>query len=262
MKWIEFGGGLGDTITVMYTSDRYNCLERLEPGEQATVLCMSHNPYVPELFRWHPKRDQITIRDVGFWWPNEDAAKRAQLQLPPPQPFVFKLQDKCLFYPSPDDLKVLGEVWKPYVVIAAAAGGVDRNVPLELCERFADQAIARGYNVAVVGRTYGQNRSEVRLRPRPKLFSMIDRLSIPGTAVLLEHSAAVLTAHSGMCLLSWYLKKPAFLLYPPHVRENHFHSIHQYTFGKDYPGTRHMLFSECTSERISGFLDVAFEYRS
>jgi hypothetical protein len=260
--WVEFGGGLGDTITLMYTSDRYNCLERLEPGEQATVLCTSHNPFVPELFRWHPKRDQITVRDVGFWWPQEDAEKRAKLGLPPAQPFVFKLQEKCRFYPSGADDRWVRDIMaaaerKPYVVIAASAGGKDRNVPLGLCEQFVDLAVARGYTVLIVGRTYGENRHEVRPRPRPHVFDLVDRLSVPGTGALLEGAGAVLAAHSGMCLLSWYLKKPTLLLYPQHVRDTHFHSVHQYTFGKDFPSTRHMLFSECTKDRIGEFFDQA-----
>ncbi len=256
MKHVELGGGLGDTVTLMYTSDRYNSLDLLGPDERATVVCMSHNPFVPELFRWHPKRDQFTVRDVGFWWPNEDAAERAKHQLPPAQPFVFKLQEKCSFYPSPADVRVLGDVLKPFVVVAAAAGGMDRNVPVEACERFVDQAIARGYRVIVVGRTYGNNRAEIRLRPREKMVDLVDRLSIPGTAVLLEHAAAVLAAHSGICLLSWYLKVPVLLLYPEHVRAAHFHSVHQYTFGKDFPTTRHMLFSECGKERMDEFFDA------
>lgn len=255
--WSEFGGGLGDCVTLMYTSDRYNCLELLEDVEQATVVLMSHNPFIRELFEWHPKRSQLEIRDLGFWWPKDDAERRAHHKLPPAQPFVFKLQEKCSFYPSPADVRVLGDVLKPFVVVAAAAGGMDRNVPVELCERFVDQAIARGYRVIIVGRTYGQNRSEIRLRPRDKVIDLVDRLSIPGTAVLLEHAAGVLVAHSGICLLSWYLKRPVFLLYPPHVKSTHFHSVHQYTFGKDYETTRHMLFSECSQARIEEFLSSA-----
>lgn len=255
---VEFGGGLGDTVTLMYTSDRYNCLERLEPNERATVILMSHNPHVHELFRWHPKKPQLTVRDLGFWWPKDDAERRARHQLSPAQQFIFKLQEKCSFYPSPEDLKILGPVKSggPYVVLSGAAGGLDRNIPQSLCEQFADQAIAKGWKVVVIGRTYGENRAEIRLRERPGVVHLIDRLSIPGTAKILEGAAAVVCPHSGVCLLSWYLKRPVFLLYPQHVKDAHFHSVHQYTFGKDYEGTRHMLFSECSPEKIQEFLSV------
>lgn len=258
MKFVELGGGLGDTVTLMYTSDRYNSLELLGPDEHATVLCLSHNPFVRELFQWHPKRSQLTVRDLGFWWPKDDGERRAYHKIPPAQPFVFKLQERCSFYPSPEDRKVLEQLSSggPYVVLSAAAGGTDRNIPQALCEQFADLAIARGFSVAVVGRTYGENRSEIRLRERPGVIHLVDRLSVPGTAKAIEGAAAVVCSHSGICLLSWYLKRPVFLLYPPHVHESHFHSVHQYTFGKDYETTRHMLFSECSAGRMSEFLSM------
>lgn len=258
-KLVEFGGGLGDTITLFFTSDRYNCLETLEGKDAATVVLMSHNPHVHELFRWHPKRSKLTIRDLGFWWPKDDAERRVFHKLPSAQPFVFKLQGKCNFYPSSEDLKILGQLTSggSYVVLSGAAGGLDRNIPQHLCEQFADLAIARGLKVVVVGRTYGENRVEIRLRERPGVIHLIDQLTIPGTAKLLEGASAVACPHSGICLLSWYLKRPVFLLYPQHVRDSHFHSIHQYTFGKDYETTRHMLFSECSSARIEEFLSAA-----
>jgi hypothetical protein len=258
--YCEFPGGLGDVVNYMYTSSRYNRLETLEPDERATVVLLCHNPFAKELFEWHPKRSRMTVRDFGFWWPSEDHIQRPHHGLPPaPQPYVASLQEKCIFHVSPADLQVLAalKTGKPYLAIGAAAGGVDRNIPAEICERSADLAIDRGWSVAVVGRTYGQNRSEIRLRPRPGIIDLVDRLSIPGTAMAIEGASGVLCCHSAVCLLSWYMKRPVFVLYPEHVQAREFGAINHYSFGKDYPTTRHMEFSQYSRERFDEFLSIA-----
>lgn len=260
MKWCELGAGWGDAITVMYTSSRYNDLELLEPGEQATVVLMSHNPHVRELFQWHPKRAQLIIRDLGFWWPKDDAERRAYHKLPPAQPFVFKLQEKCSFYPSPEDQKILGQISSggPYVVVSVSAGGVDRNIPAAIYESAVDGILKAGLKVVVVGRSYvHHDRVEQAVKVQSNVVNLIDRLTIPGTAKLIERAAGVFCCHSAICLLSWYMKRPTFLLYPEHVREREFHSAHQYTFGKDFPTTRHMEFSKYAPASLEEFLSNA-----
>lgn len=257
--WSEFGAGLGDIVTVMYSSDRYNCLERLAPDEQATVLLMSHNPFAKELFQWHPKAKQLTVLDLGFWWPKDDAERRAFHKLPPTQPFIYQRQDSCAFYPSPEDLQVISYLRSlgGYVIVSAAAGGFDRNIPVELCEQSIDLILQRGYTPVVIGRTYGQNRAEVALRGRPGVVNLIDGLSVPGTALALKNAAGVFCCHSAVCLLSWHLKRPVFLLYPEHVKVREFdREAHQYTFGKDWPTTRDMEFSAYSQIKLEEFLSI------
>lgn len=263
MRIVEFGAGWGDVVTLMYTSTRYNSLERINANEVVTVVLMCHNPFIKELFQWHPKAAQMTVRDLGFWWPKDDAERRAFHQLPPAQPFVYDLQKSCTFYPGANDMSVLRHLRSldGYVVINAAAGGPDRNIPVELCERSIDLFLEAGLTVVVIGRTYGQNRTEVNLRERPNVINLIDCLSVPGTAVVLEHAAGVFCCHSAVSLLSWYLKRPVFLLYPEDVKRRDFHSIHQYTFGKDYPTTMHMEFSEYTPEKVKRFIALLWTAR-
>ncbi len=257
-RFVEFGAGLGDVVTLMYTSARYNSLESIGPEERVTIVLMSHNPFAHELFKWHRNAARMEVRDLGFWWPKEDAEKRAFHKLPSAQPFVYEVQKSCRFYPSPEDLATLSylESLGGYVVVSASAGGTDRNIPAETCERAIDVFLEAGYPVVVTGRTYGDIRKEVPIRPRADVINLIDCLSVPGTAMALEQASGVFCSHSAMCLLAWHMKRPVFLLYPEDVRRRDFHSVHQYTIGKDFPTTMHMEFSEFSDEKAKRFVKI------
>lgn len=261
----EFGAGLGDVITLIYNSERYNILEKLSPEDRAMVVLMSHNPYSRELFLWHPKVRQIDLRDVGFWWPWEDEQKRSEHHLPPAQPLRLIRQESVKFYPSPEDYAILQTLESfPYVVMSAAAGGLDRNIPDGICEDISQWITDRGQRefglrVVVVGRTYGAGkRAERRFTPRAGLIDMIDRLTVPGTIELILRSRGVVCCHSSMCLIAWYLNRPVFLLYPKHVKEREFdRPAHQYTIGKDSPTTVHLEFGSYNRSALDRFIDIA-----
>lgn len=259
----EFGAGLGDIVTVMYSSARYNALDKLGPDEKATIVLMSHNPFAKELFLWHRNSSRFEIKDLGFWWPKDDSEKRAFHKLPPAQPFVYEPQESCRFYPAPSDHQTLEYLHSigPYVVVSASAGGPDRNIPKELVERTVDVFLRCSIPVVVIGRTYGEHRSEVPVDERPDVINLVDRLTIPGTAVAIEKAAGVFCCHSSISLLSWRLKKPVFLLYPEDVRKRDFHSVHQYTIGKDYPTTIHMEFSQWAAPHAERFVTIMMRQR-
>lgn len=261
----EFGAGLGDVLTLIYNSERYNVLEKLAPNEKAMVILMSHNPHAKELFLWHPKAGQIDLHDVGFWWPWEDEKKRAEHRLPAAQPLRLIRQESVKFYPSPEDYAILKTLESfPYVVLNAAAGGVDRNIPADICEAISQGLTDRGQRefglrAVIVGRTYNADkRTEHRFVSRPGLIDMIDRLSVPGTIELIARSRGVVCCHSAMCLMAWYLKKPVFLLYPKHVKDREFdRPAHQYTFGKDFPTTIHLEFDDYKRAILDRFINIA-----
>lgn len=248
----EFGAGLGDVITLIHHSPRYNILETLAPNDQAMIVIMSNNPHTKEIFSWHPKAKQFDIRDVGFWWPWEDEEKRKEHKLPPAQPLLLTRQKEVKFYPSPEDLDVLKSLGSaPYIVINVAAGGVDRNIPVDICEDAVGAIVERGqrefgFRAVVIGRKYNVGkRVEYKFPPRPGLIDLTDQLSVPGTIELVARSRGVLCCHSAICLIAWYAKKPVFLVYPQHVKDREFNRpAHQYTFGKDFSTTRHVEFSE------------------
>lgn len=246
----EFGGGLGDMVTLIHWSDRYTRLETLGSEERAQIILMCHNPFAKELFLWHPKTTQFDIRDCGFWWPWEDAEKRKLHGLGPAQPIVLSRQDAVKFYPSPEDLEIIETLESfPYVVVSAGAGGRDRNIPDRIYEEVVQTVVERGHReyglrVVTVGRTYNETlRSEPKFIPRGGIVNLIDRLSVPGTLELIARSVGVFCCFSAVCLSAWYAAKPVFLLYPRDVRDREFlRPPHQYTFGKDFKTTMHVDF--------------------
>lgn len=261
----EFGAGLGDVITLIYNSERYNILETLKPDQKAMIVLMCNNPYTKELFLWHPKAKQFDIRDVGFWWPWEDKEKRRQHGLPQAQPLELRRQESVRFYPSPEDYEVLKTLESfPYLVMSASAGGVDRNIPEPICEDISKANSERGQKefglrTVVVGRSYSpEKRKERKFIPRSGLIDLIDRLTVPGTIELIARSRGVVCCHSAVCLIAWYLNKPVFLAYPKEVKEREFNKpAHQYTIGKDSPTTMHMEFGEYTRGKFDRFLNIA-----
>lgn len=263
-RHIEFGGGLGDVLTRIYNSSSYSELEDLSPNEEATVVLMSHNPHAKELFSWHPKASQLEIRDVGFWWPNEDLAMRAVHGLPPAPPVHLARQESVRFHPSPADQLILQELGPaPYIVLNAGAGSPDRNVPNSICND-ALSAISEKWlknhsmRAIAVGRTYTRERRvEPRFPAREGFVDLIDQLSVPGTIELIRGSAGVFCCHSALCLVAWYLNKPVFLTYPKHVGSREIDPpSHQYNLGKDRPSTIHLEFKRYTRGEFERFLDV------
>lgn len=260
----EFGGGLGDVVTLVYCSERYNILEKLPAGERAMVVMMCHNPYAKEIFLWHPKRSQIDLRDVGFWWPWENDQKRILHGLPKAQPFHYVPQESAKFYPSPEDLKVLETLESfPFIVMNAAAGSLDRNIPDAMCEDIAEGIVKNGHDkhglrVVVVGRSFNPaGRREHLFVKRGGLIDLTDRLSVPGVFELVSRSAGVVCCHSAICLLAWRMKKPVFLAYPTEVRDREFFKpAHQYTYGKDFKTTMHLDFPSYSRKEIETFVEM------
>lgn len=261
----EFGAGLGDVITLVYTSERYAVLETLPPNERAMIVLMSHNPYAKEIFKWHPKSNQFDVRDLGFWWPSEDKEKRRLHGIPPAQPFHYVRQESVKFYPSPEDYKILETLKSfPFIVVNAGAGGVDRNIPGDICEDSVNAIVGRGYRefnfrAVIIGRHYNdENRKEHQFSPRSGLVDLTDKLSIPGTIELIARSRGIVCCHSAMCLIAWYLKKPVFLVYPKAVKDRDFdRPAHQYTLGKDFPTTIHLEFDDYKRAIMDRFINIA-----
>jgi hypothetical protein len=103
--YIELGSGLGDILNQLCLGGTWNILRDLEPGDTADVVLITHNPYAQELFAHHPKRAQITVRNLGFWGGDDDRAMRERHGLPPYGPWL-SLEPKDLkfeFYTSPEN---------------------------------------------------------------------------------------------------------------------------------------------------------------
>ncbi len=257
--YLEYGGGLGDVLSQLFYRGSYDLLKDLRPEQRAKVAIISHNPFVPELFAWHPKRSQIEVVDCGYWQGQEaDAANRKRLGLPPPGALGRLPADRPTpkdleFYPSPEDQKILSEVLPggQVVVLAPAAGLPDRNIPPDLAREVIRRLTAVGYRLVLTGRRYDRHgREEMASDGLPwPVVDLVDKLSVPGTCALVQASAGLVTCHSALNLLAWHLRKPQLLLYPRSAWERHMRKPDQWAFGIAYPETVHAAFEDC---RVGG----------
>jgi hypothetical protein len=255
--YLEFGGGLGDIFNQMYLRFQYNILADLGPKDNARVGIISHNPFIGELFRWHPKRSQMEIIECGYWHQSDEAVNRIKWNLPAlgfcplPEkkgPIEFHISDI-----EQNTLnKLLGSLGKTFVVISAAAGLPDRNLP--------DSILASVFKLGLdcplvlVGRNYERcGRREVDPARIVELLNndratcvhnVVDQFSVPAIAKLVQASSGIITCHSALSILGWHLRKPQLLLYPESVRVRHFITKDEWSFGSAFAETVHGTFDE------------------
>lgn len=242
--YVEFGGGLGDTFNTIYLTDRYTGLLGLSDEDRATVVVISPNRFVKELFRWHPKARQMDVLDFDQWPNSEDSKRRSLLGLPQACPPYRDREGPVSFYPSPEDEAVLQTLPSRYLVLSASAGGCERNIPKDIVDQTILACEDVELPVVAVGRTSATRGGKpTPVASRPGVVSVIDKLSAPGTAVAVEKSAGVICCHSSICLLSWWMGKPTFLLYPPMTAEfMKVPHLRNYFFGLSRVGNDHGCF--------------------
>lgn len=272
MKTIELEGGLGDLLYDFYVRERYIQLEDLPEGERLRVVIVSSNPAVKELFQWHPKFSQLDIVEIPatYPWGREE---RAAHGLPEPD-IVHPIQGvrEVVYYPSPTDRPLLdGLRDTPYVLFHLSSGIQSRTIPWHISEEASDIAIKMGLHVVLVGRNYRNNttwgenggdvrfriqdRFEQRLAPRPGLTDLVDRLSFPGTACLLQRARASLVCQSCVSILSWRLRIPTYSLYDPEHESRWWDNPSFGTFGKDYDTSEYASFYKWDGRAFQAFLE-------
>ncbi len=258
--YAEFGGGLGDVFHQIFTQGHYPGLEYLDEWDECTVALISHNPFVKELFEWHPKRAQIEVIECGYWNRDdraENATKRNEFGLPPFHPGggrvlgCFDRDGFPQFYPSPQDVdrvKAFDDAvgLRNIVVIAAGAGLPARNIPMSILEGTIVQLQASGFHPVIVGRTYDRyGRSEPFADGTPPgCPNLIDELSVPGMVSLVWNCAGIVCGHSAVNMLGWFLRKPQLLLYPESVERVHVTPRSWWTPGIDLPECYHARFDQ------------------
>lgn len=261
---IELLGGLGDCFNRLYGVDWMPRLLEIHREEIVDVTIISHNPFVDELFKWHPKRDQLVLRKVKFHYPWTDEAWRRQNHLPDSPPIHNLPQDRIEYFPPLHEYALIDKLSsKKFLIFVISAGTTERHIPYLMRERMATWAISMGYEIYVIGRQYKHfeeggatpRHVEERMDERDGLKHLIDGLTLPGTAKLMERAAGVVTTHTSMCLLSWFLKKPTFLLYGDHVRDVLLPLGNVgYLAGNGRPGNDSIHFNEFTEQRFATWL--------
>ena len=261
--YAEYVGGLGDAILRMYFSGDawYGPMERLNGRDYAVVVLMCHNPYLAEVFKWHPKAERIHVVDLGFkesFHPWENPAWRADRGLPKEAPCPPYMPAETLrFYPSPEDTKILAELRKKkYVIMCPSAGTAEKTIPVHQRETAAAAAIAAGYEVVVVGRSkYFFDGRKEDIRSRPGLTNLVDRLSVPGVAEAIKTAAGVVTGDTSVLHMAWQEHRPVFLLYNRWTLDNLVsRGPEGYMQGINRKDTDHMEFAVFNSARFEKWI--------
>jgi hypothetical protein len=266
---VEVRGGLGDVFIQFHETTAYDEIDAMSQDDRARVTIISHNPFADEIFKWHPKRDRIEIVKSRHFFlaPYDVPGPRIAAGVAPVAPAGHpgRQRQPIRFYPSPDDLKILETVVPkaPFLVIAPTASGMEienRNFPPGIITTIVDLARSRRIPIIFVGRTYqGPHAPKAAPTYPPGVIDLTDLLSVPGTAEVLKRSRATVCAHSALLLLSWYERKPNFILMPPRYKHVDFDNPSPFGFGKDFPETVRMMFSEFTSQKFDIFLEKNFQ---
>jgi hypothetical protein len=243
--YLEYGGGLGDIFYQMFSEGSYSVLQDMKVEDRATVVLITHNPHVRELFDYHPKADQIEVKDLGYWLPEQDSVMRKKCGLPEPKPPLPVRNHRIEFYPAPSDEPVLrGLCGQRYVIFSASAGLPGRSIPPNLVEPLLRQAVACSLLPVFVGRSYERlARMEYRSRSSEAL-DLVDQLTVPGVGRLVQDAAGVVCCHSAINILAWLLRKPQLLLYPKEVYQQHLLHHDMWAFGADFPECLHARFED------------------
>lgn len=262
MKHLEYSGGLGDVLWELYRNDSFNSLNNLKPDERARVVLICTNPHAAELFTHHPKANQIDVTVFSDWLDNDQNLRKLN-NLPDQNgidqlPYVRPESVLIKFTPSSEDItqfEMIGD--EPFVLISATAGTPERNIPKEILKQIVSSLVEKNIKPIFVGRNY------YRLCDRKELESieefgcgtinMIDRLTVPGTCFLLNHSLGLVTGHTALLMLAWRLRKPVLCLYPKSVVERHFRKPDRWSSGIDNGYTIHGLFNSYNQSMQKSF---------
>jgi len=235
---LEYGGGLGDVLCQCFGHGSYGVLDCLEPKETACVNIISHNPFARELFDYHPKIRQISVRTFPYWTPEQDPVMRHKYRvlkcsgLPERCPFGAYAPS---FHCAPSDLEQINALKTDrYAAIAISAGLPERDLPIEFVKYAAEVLVKNGFTPVYLGRTYERlGRAEISPRQFPGL-NLLDKLTVPGTGMFVQKCACVISAHSAVGMLAWLMRRPNFQVYPASVRDTHLKNHDQWAFGFDY----------------------------
>ncbi len=235
--YLDYGGGLGDVVTMMVRQGMYEKLLNLDPDDTVEVHLTTGNPFARELFDYHPKASQITVFDHGNM-PNgtreEKREWRKGLGLSPNRKNgrVTHPNAQVEFYPADLDKHLIEPyLGKRYVVLSASASRNWKTFPGWLVEKMARECSERGFIPIFVGRSYEPNieypegfevpvgpvRGEIT--PPVTATSFVDKLTVPTTAVLVQRACGVISCHSAIKLFALFAGRKLLLLYPDQMKE-------------------------------------------
>lgn len=247
---IQWGGGLGDIFNNLYKSGQYAALAFLHPDVKVSVLLFCHSPGAVEIFKYHPKRNQLDVKNFGFQ-KQEDLIRTLKEHDAFKIPRLRGTHGPVHWYPFPEDKEYIDLLKdKRYVIFSTTSSDPVRDIPRAVVDKLIKHFIKLGYYIVPIGKNYisvdGHKslRKEQEFPKHEKIINLIDKVSVPGTAVLVKNAVGTITCHSSTNLLAWNLRKPNILLYDS-VSETRYDFIGkgtQWTFGKDFLTTYHLCF--------------------
>jgi hypothetical protein len=267
-------GGLGDCFLQLFNRGAYTLLRDLSPVPTSafspqpsafSIYAAVHNPHALELFDHHPNRAQITIhhcpvrnllsdfRHCHAGWGIADQGHDTGNPHLPARERTFD------FYPSPSDLSVLSDISRiagqsPIIVLQHTAGERNRDIPSDLLDRICPILWEKGYFIVTIGRNYTRRPLLAEDARRFSSYCAVNQLTVPGVCRLLQQASGLITCHSSLNILAWYLRKPQLLLYPDRTRGSHFTKPDRWSFGKDFVETSHGTFRTFSDLLIRRFL--------
>ncbi len=257
--YIEYGGGLGDIFMQMIYRGSYNVLRDMEPDDTAHIVTICHNPFVHELFSFHPKRNQFRVDYLDYWGVQDDEKYRSKHNLPP-SGSLNNLPEKdssLVLYPNQSDINfLLPIVNKKFIFFHPFAGENNRRFNNNLINNIIETILNEtDYNIILVGRNYIRNDKEIENIDinNDRIINAVDRLSVPGTAILLNYSVGMICTHSSFSILGWATQKPMLLLYSDVAYRDHIKNKTQWAFGIDNGLTVHNFLDKYTINDFNNF---------
>ena len=200
------------------------------------------------------------LREVPYCLPERANPVRVKLGLcrledRPPNPRQSS-PGPLVFFPPKEERKVLRMLTQePFIVLSASAGEPVRSIPATILLTIAKVLARQRVRVIAVGRNYKRGRRFERVIPEfPNLVNMIDKLSVPAVAQLVQRCRGTINCHSAVGMLGWLEKKPQLLLLDEGAWTRHFRKKDAWAFGMDFKTTTWLRFEEFSRDHLNRFL--------
>lgn len=215
MRVAAFSGGLGDVILACHQTSIYERLEEL--SELCWIVAGSTNPFIFELFRWHPKRHLMAFADLSHKFQEFRAAGLGR------HAAMRKAADFAGFGPfwhaglrgNADPLRyhcVDAVLSEGHIVVQPFAGNRDRNFPEVLLCRLMEALGRIDRRVYIVTRDYIRQSHDGKkivhdLEAEPKNLPdnvmHLRSLSVPATLKLVQDCALFIGGDSALTHAAW-----------------------------------------------------------
>lgn len=288
-----FAGGVGDLLARTFLRDTYFYLSSVK--KIVDVLLFSPNPYVCELFKYHPNRANLRLhmfdmypdfKKEMFFSAKGVTAEKDQCK----QRFLKKIfgpgyhirvaqtlppSTSLSFYPSLKERLFFPFLKRnKYAVIQPFASADSKDLPKEILEEIVRFSISREIQLFFIVRknirtALGQNAFDPQSYLKKQLCGVSEgrlkmefvQLSIPGVVELVRDAAFFAGGDSAFIKAAWYYRRPSLLFLPRFMlqREGNakqFNNRSGIYFGLNFETSRYSFFEEFNPQDMRCFLEA------